>query len=117
MRSIHTVEYCSHLKWKEILTHATTRTRLEDTELRGTSQTQTDRHVWLHLHEVPSKVRAALVVKTPPASTGDGRDTGVIPGSGRSHGNPRQHSCQENTQDRGAWRAIQSIGSHRVGHD
>lgn len=23
MRSIHTVEYCSHSKWKEILTHAT----------------------------------------------------------------------------------------------
>ena len=34
---------------------------------------------------------------------------GWIPGSGRSpggrHGNPLQYSCQENSMDRGAWRA------------
>ena len=51
----------------------------------------------------------ALVVKNPPASTGDIRDRGSIPGSGRSpgggHGNPLQYSCLENPTDRRAWRA------------
>ena len=36
-------------------------------------------------------------------------DLSSIPGSGRSprggHGNPLQHSCLENSMDRGAWRA------------
>ena len=44
-----------------------------------------------------------------PASAGDRRDVGLIPGSGRSpgggHGNPLQDSCLENPMDRGAWRA------------
>ena len=38
------------------------------------------------------------------------RDTGLIPGSGRSprggHGNPLQYSCLENPMDGGAWQAI-----------
>ena len=38
--------------------------------------------------------------RKPPASAGDIRDAGLIPGSGRSpaggHGNPLQYSCQEN---------------------
>ena len=42
----------------------------------------------------------ALVVKNPPANSGDIRDVGLIPGSGRSpegrHGNPLQYSCLEN---------------------
>ena len=46
---------------------------------------------------------------------------GSIPGSGRSpgegNGNPLQYSCLENPTDRGAWPAIQSMGSQRVGHD
>ena len=37
-------------------------------------------------------------------------DLGLIPGSGISpvvgNGNPFQHSCLENSMDRGAWRAI-----------
>ena len=37
------------------------------------------------------------------------KDTGLIPGSGRSPGvgpgNPLQYSCLENSMDRGAWRA------------
>ena len=49
------------------------------------------------------------MVKNPPASAGDARDSGSIPGSGRSsgggHGNPFQYSCLENPMDRGAWRA------------
>ena len=53
--------------------------------------------------------QVVLVVKNPPANTGDGRDTGSIPGSGRSpgggHGNPLQYSCLENPMDRGTWKA------------
>ena len=41
-----------------------------------------------------------FVVKNPPASVGDRRDTCSIPGSGRSpgrgHGNQLQYSCLEN---------------------
>ena len=49
------------------------------------------------------------MVKNPPANAGDIRDTGSVPGSGRSpgggHGNPLQYPCLENPMDRGAWRA------------
>ena len=54
------------------------------------------------------------------ANAGDLRDTGSIPGSGRSpgrgHGNPVQYSCQKNpwTEEPGG---LQSIVSQRVGHD
>ena len=48
-----------------------------------------------------------IVVKNPPANTGDTRDAGSIPGSGRSpgvgNGNPLQYSCLENSVDRGDW--------------
>ena len=47
------------------------------------------------------------VVKNLPADGGDTRDTGSIPGSGRSpevgNGNPLQYSCLKNSMDRGAW--------------
>ena len=50
-----------------------------------------------------------LGVKNPPASAGDIRDMGSIPGLGRfpgeGHGNTLQYSCLENPVDRGAWRA------------
>ena len=46
-----------------------------------------------------------LLVKNLPASAGDVRHTGLIPGSGRSpgggHGNPIQYSCLGNPMDRG----------------
>ena len=55
-----------------------------------------------------------LVVKNLPASAGDIRETGSVPGLGRSpgggHGNPLQYSCLENPMDRGAWRGT----VHRV---
>ena len=55
------------------------------------------------------------MVKNPPANSGDIRDVGSIPGLGRSpgggYGNPLQYSCLENPMDRGAWQAIQSMGS------
>ena len=50
-----------------------------------------------------------LVVKNPPANTGDlkERDLGLIPGSERSpgegNGNPLQYSCLENSMGRGPW--------------
>ena len=47
------------------------------------------------------------MVKNWPVNAGGVRDSGLIPGSGRSpgggHGNPLQHSCLENPMDRGAW--------------
>ena len=49
------------------------------------------------------------MVKNPPASAGDVRDSGSVSGLGRSpgggHGNPLQNSCLENPMDRGAWQA------------
>ena len=46
------------------------------------------------------------MVKNTPAIAGEVRDTGSIPGSGRSpgkeHGNALQYSCLENPKDRGA---------------
>ena len=47
------------------------------------------------------------VVKNPPPNGRDARETGSIPGLGRSHGvgngNPLQYSYLENSVDRGAW--------------
>ena len=44
-----------------------------------------------------------------PANVGDTKDAVSIPGLGRStgvgKGNPLQHSCLENSMDRGAWQA------------
>ena len=58
--------------------------------------------------------QVALVVKNPSVNVGDRRETGSIPGWGRSlgggYGNPLQYSCLENSMDRGAWRAT----VHRV---
>ena len=51
--------------------------------------------------------QVALVVKKMPATAGDIRDVGSIPGLGRSpgegNGNPLQYSCLGNPLDRGAW--------------
>ena len=47
------------------------------------------------------------LVKNLLTNVGDARDTGSIPGPGRSpgggNGNPFQYSCLGNTMDRGAW--------------
>ena len=48
-----------------------------------------------------------LVIKKPPANTGDIKDSGSIPGSGISpgegNGDSLQYSCLENQTDRGVW--------------
>ena len=67
------------------------------------------------------------MVKNPPANAGYTRDTGFIPGSGRSprvgNDNPLQDSCLGNPMDRGTWQAMvhEVAKSERisriVGHD
>ena len=58
--------------------------------------------------------QVVLVAENPPVSARDVRDTGSIPGSGRSpgggHGNPLLYSCLGNPIDRGGWQAA----VHRV---
>ena len=48
-----------------------------------------------------------LVIKNPPANSGDFRDVGLIPGLGRhpgeENGNPLQYPYLENPMDRRAW--------------
>ena len=69
---------------------------------------------WLHPNTSQVASQVELVVKNLPANAGEIRDTGSIPGSGRSpgggHGNPLHYSCRENPVDRGAWWAT----VHRV---
>ena len=49
----------------------------------------------------------ARVIKNPPANAGDARDTGSVPGLGRSPGvgnaSLLQYCCLENSKDREAW--------------
>ena len=57
--------------------------------------------------------------KIPPASAGDVKDSGSIPGSGRSleggHGNPLQDFCLENPLGRGAWQpTVHGIAKHQT---
>ena len=63
----------------------------------------------MYVYIIGFPIRAALMVKNPPASAGDTGDMGLIPGSGRSpdtaNGNQHQNSCQENPMDRGTLRA------------
>ena len=64
--------------------------------------------------------QVVIVVKDTPANAGDIRDSGGIPGLGRSpgegNGNPLQCSCLENLLNRRAC-GLRSIGSQRVRHD
>ena len=54
--------------------------------------------------------QVALVVKNIPTNAGYIRDTGLIPGLGRSpgggHGNPLQYSCLENPMESGACHGV-----------
>ena len=59
------------------------------------------------LCKMPLLSAVALALKNAPANTGDIRDVGSIPRSGRSpgggHGNPLRYSCLKNPIDGGAW--------------
>ena len=63
--------------------------------------------------------QVVLVVKNTPANARDIKDTGLIPGSGRSpeeeHGNPLQYPCLQNPIEEPG--GLQFIGSQRVGYD
>ena len=53
--------------------------------------------------------QVTLMVKNPSVNAGEIRNTGWIPGLGKSpgegHGNPLQYSCLRNLMDRRAWQA------------
>ena len=55
--------------------------------------------MYVYVYTYLGASQVALVVKNPPAHARDIRDTGSIPGLGRSpgrgHGNPLQYSCQD----------------------
>ena len=61
-----------------------------------------------------------LVLKNLPANAGNRRDSGLVPGQGRSpgggNGSLLQYSCLENSMERGALAGYSPIGLHRVGH-
>ena len=63
--------------------------------------------------------QVVLVVENLPANEGDIRDTGSIPGLGRSsrvgNGNSLQYSCLENPMDRGAsWAAVHGVAESQT---
>ena len=64
--------------------------------------------VWGHFKEGMDIQRASLVAQMVESAC-NVADPGLMLGSGRSpregNGNPLQYSCQENSMDRGAWRA------------
>ena len=71
----------------------------------------------IFLFDNSRKYRVSQVVL--PASTGDIRDVGSIPGSERSpregNMNPLLYSCLENPMDRGAWRAtVQRVAKNQT---
>ena len=75
---------------------------LEDIILSEIKHWQEDKY-WI----IPVVWGFLLVVKNLSASAVDTKDTGSIPGSGRSpggeNGNPVQYSCLENPMEGGAW--------------
>ena len=68
--------------------------------VHGVAKSRTQLSDWTELKSIK-------VVKNPPANTGDMRDSGSIPASGRSpvrgHSYPLQHSCLENSMDKETW--------------
>ena len=72
-----------------------------------------DNHFMIHVSQIIMLYAVNLgfpcgsMVKILPGNAGNAADVGVIPGLGRSpgevNGNPLQHSCLENSMDRGAW--------------
>ena len=70
----------------------------------------------------PRSLPGGAMVKNLTANAGDIRDTGSIPGPGRSsgggHGNPLQYPCLENPMGREAWWAIvHEVAKTKVRHN
>ena len=73
-----------------------------------------------HLSPQMMASQVVLVVKNLLANAGNVRDTGSIPGSGRSpgegHGNPLQYTCLENPMDRGnGWAIAHGVAQSQTG--
>ena len=104
--------------WTSVYGVAQSRTRLKRLSSRSSSRTELSKTWWQFRVQWTSQV--ALVVKNPPTNSGDTRDVGWIPGSGRSpaegNGNPLQLSCLGNSLDRGTWQATVH-GSWRIRHN
>ena len=79
-----------------------------------------ERYTYLHYVYTLMGFLGGAVVKNSPASAGDARDLGSIPGSGRSpgggNGNPLQYLDWEipRTEEPGG---LQSMGSQKVEHN
>ena len=77
--------------------------------------------LWIALAGLYWNYISVLVAQTVRNLTANAGYLGLIPGLGRSPGEensyPLQYSGLENSMDRGAWWAIQSMGSQRVGHN
>ena len=56
-------------------------------------------------------------VKDPGGSKGTELSLGQEDSPGEGNSYPLQYSCLEKPMEKGAWRALQSIGSQRTGHD
>ena len=69
--------------------------------------------------QLPGAFPSAAVVKKMPASAGNRRDEGSVPGSGWSpgggRGNQFQYSCLENSMDRGAPKTTSPWGCKELG--
>ena len=69
---------------------------------------------------IQTTLRLSLVAQMVKECACNARDTGLIPGMGRSpgerNGNPLQYACLENSMDRGAWWAtVQGVAKSRTG--
>ena len=86
---------CKKAKW---LSEEALQIAKERREVKGKGERK--RYIQLRASQV------LLVVKNLPASSGDLRDTGLIPELGRSpgggNGNPLQYSCLKDPMNRGA---------------
>ena len=73
--------------------------------------------IWSNYWNIP--IHMTLVVKNPPANSGDIRDTSSIPGLGRcpgvGNGNPPQYSCLKKSHgERSLQAAVQRVAKSRT---
>ena len=86
----------------------------------GTQQSDSVLYMCVCIYTLPPHTHTHIYMGFPCSSGGkesacNARDLGLIPGSilGERHGNPFQYSCLETPMDRGAWQAIQFMGSQK----